>query len=238
MKKTKTKLKAYFAKYIHELTEKRVSYLLGKKIKEDYQPNKYKYFNNFSEIISWGKAFNTYYDEVSREYYNNLISAKKINTSQDALGFYAGYVARIINNHLRYHETFDPEFPFNKEIDIISREINKNAIEDNVVVLRLIYSGFLSKNLKKGMILKDKAFLSTTLNLNHRKNMQGNDLRLSNIGLIFIKVPKGTKALYLEPTSKKDEFEILLPQKTELLIEAIHKIFNNRVLFTKLIKCG
>ncbi|MGJ1412743.1 ADP-ribosyltransferase [Sphingobacterium thalpophilum] len=121
---------------------------------------------------------------------------------------------------------------------VISKEINKNTIEDNIVVLRLIHTRFLSKNIKKGMILKDKAFLSTTLNLNHRKNSEGEDLRITNVGLIFIKIPKGAKALYLEGISKKEEFEILLPQNTELLVEAAHKIFSNSVLFTKVVNHG
>ncbi|WP_159732054.1 ADP-ribosyltransferase [Sphingobacterium sp. 18053] len=236
--KIKTKLKAYFAKYIHELTEKRISYLLEKKIKADYHPNKYKHFNNFSDIKSWSRAFDTYFEEISKEHYNNLISAEKIDTSQDALQFYTGYVAESINNHLRRCEIVDPEFVFNKEIEILSREINKNSIEENIVVLRFIRSRFLNKNLKKGMVLKDKAFLSTTLNLNHRKNTEGNDLDLTKIGLIFIKIPKGTKALYLETVSKKEEFELLLPQNTELLIESIYKISSNQVLFTKLVKYG
>lgn len=236
--KIKTKLKAYFAKYIHELTEKRISYLLEKKIRTDYQPNKYKHFNNFSDIKSWSRVFDAYFEEISKEHYNNLISAKKIGTSQDALQFYAGYVAESINNHLRRCEIVDPEFVFNKEIEILSREINKNSIEENIVVLRFIRIRFLNKSLKKGMILKDKAFLSTTLNLNHRKNTEGNDLDLTKIGLIFIKVPKGTKALYLETVSKKEEFELLLPQNTELLIESIYKISSNQVLFTKLVKYG
>lgn len=234
--KIKTKLKAYFAKYIHELTEKRISYLLEKKIKADYHPNKYKHFNNFSDIKSWSRAFDTYFEEISKEHYNNLISAEKIDTSQDALQFYTGYVAESINNHLRRCEIVDPEFAFNKEIEILSREINKNSMEENIVVLRLIHIGFLNKNLKKGMILRDKAFLSTSLNLNHRKNTEGNDIGLTKIGLIFIKIPKGTRALYLETISKREEFELLLPRKTELFIESKHRIWSNQVLFTKLVK--
>ena len=95
------------------------------------------------------------------------------------------------------------------------------------------------KSKKVGDVLVDKAFLSTSLNINYRLNYQSEEEKLNNEALCIIKVPKGTNGVYIQNAlegKRKDEYEILFNRETQLEIEYKKRIFNNYLLVLKMIK--
>lgn len=214
------------------------SRFLEKHIRRDFIPNKYTFFRTSNCIKNWGDSFHIYFEE-QKEKCNKFLGNSNL-MSYSVFEFYAGYDSDLINNYLRGYPKCDSNYVVNK-INVIEEEIKKFELRENLVVVRkLRYDIFkfkLLKNrkLKTGMVLSDKAFLSTSLDLSYRKNYEGNEEYSNNYVFMLLKIPKGINAVYLESISKKQEFELLLPANLDLIVEKKVRILNNRIVLVSVI---
>lgn len=224
-----------YGKWSNILTEKLIEYWVNNQIKNDYEPNRFHYFKDTNKIENWGKFFDPYFKIIEQDEENNQMYPKVKTTTQTSFKYYAGEYSRLINGYLRYPTHYDNADLVQEHINIINGEFEKNILHENIVVVRKIRNHFIPKNIKIGTIITDNAFLSTSLDLNYRKNYDGDLAPLNNETLIFIKVERNTQVIYLEPISKRDEYEMLLSPNVNLLVEKKYRILNNQILFTRIV---
>lgn len=202
----------------------------------------YKVFESPAKMNEWGKSHSDYFKESrkikSRGWIANEDDKNRINELEN-INFYCGYVSEYVNDCLRKNRLID--IPIYKNIPFYLKSlINKFEIEDDIIVIRRIPSLVLKKeNYKEGNLYKDKAFLSTSLNINYRLNYQSEERKLNKDVLCIIKVPKGTKGVYihkaLEDEGGRNEYEVLFNTETLFIVEKRRKIFNNYILNLKII---
>jgi len=190
-----------------------LEYYFRKETSQIKKEGKFKMFNNPTLMDKWGEADSNYFEK------SRVIASNNIN------------------NWLRNNN----ESSYDKTIkDSLDYLINSFIIKDDIIVVRRIYQALKVKSKKVGDVLVDKAFLSTSLNINYRLNYQSEEEKLNNEALCIIKVPKGTNGVYiqnaLEEGKRKDEYEILFNRETQLEIEYKKRIFNNYLLVLKMIK--
>ncbi|MGE8526081.1 ADP-ribosyltransferase [Chryseobacterium rhizosphaerae] len=225
-------------KYINyrfpQIFEKFINFSLQKQISKDFIPNNYNYFLSPNSINNWGKAHSDYLEFNQKEYNNAGI---------EHLQYYAGWVYYNINLFLRsgkdkLDQTDDVGY-ITKRISGIYNEMQKFSLDENIVVVRRVSNAFLrnyllrGKRLKKGITICDGAFLSTSIDLSYRKNLNSKYEPLNNETLIFIKIPKGCNGIYIESISKREEYELLLPTNLNLVVEKQYKFFNNHLIFSQ-----
>lgn len=217
-----------------QIFEKFVQFILQQQITKDFKPNNYTYFLSPDFINNWGNTHSEYLELKQKEYNNTTI---------EHLQYYAGWFYDSINLFLRtgkdkFNNSDDVEY-ITKRINSINKELTKFSLNENIIVVRRVSNAFLrnyllnGKRLKKGITISDKAFLSTSIDLSYRKNLNSDHKPLNRETLIFIKVPKGCNCLYIESVSKREEYELLLPINLNLVIEEKYKILNNYVIFSK-----
>lgn len=219
-----------------------LEYYFRKETSQIKKEGRFKIFNNPTLMDKWGEADSNYFEKsrviASKGYIPNETQEEKRRKKElRDIELYCGYSDNNINNWLRDNSAFC----FDKSIkDSLDNIINRFVINDNIIVVRRIYKASKIKNRKVGDILVDKAFLSTSLNINYRLNYQSEEEKLNNEALCIIKVPKGTKGVYiqnaLEERKRRDEYEILFNRETQLEIEYKKRIFNNYLLVLKMIK--
>jgi hypothetical protein len=219
-----------------------LEYYFKEKISQIEKEGRFKMFNNPTLMDKWGEADSKYFEKsrniASMGYiYNESEEEKRRKKEIKHIDLYCGYSDTAINNWLRDNSAFC----FDKSIkDSLDNIINSSIIKDDIIVVRRIYQALKVKSKKIGDILVDKAFLSTSLNINYRLNYQSEEEKLNNEALCIIKVPKGTNGVYiqnaLEEGKRRDEYEILFNRETQLEIEYKKRIFNNYLLVLKMIK--
>lgn len=218
-----------------QIFEKFVQFILQQQIAKDFKPNNYTYFLSPNLINNWGSTHSEYLELKQKEYNNPTV---------EHLRYYAGWFYYSINLFLRtgkdkFNQTEGLEYII-RRVNGINDEIHKFSLDENIVVVRRISNAFLrnyllnGKRLKKGITISDKAFLSTSIDLSYRKNLNSDYEPLNNDTLIFIKVPKGCNALYIESVSQREEYELLLPSGLMLIIEKKYKLLNNYIIFSKI----
>lgn len=180
----------------------------------------YKQFNTSVEANTWANHFKSYFPSDNDD-------DKKFLT---AIDFYSASANPIFNNHLRYNkplETDDFLYPY---VQKMKAKLPNYYIPDNIIVYRYICKGLLkamcsSYPPKRGMLLHDKGFMSTTL---IRESV--NDYRSvchQNI-LLVISVPSGTKGTYIGLLKNSlKEYEVILAPNTKLRIDNKIPLFNN-----------
>lgn len=144
-----------------------------------------------------------------------------------AIYYYTASANTLVNRALRYDMSI---LEGDYMQSIFQRMIDKlptYQIPDNIIVYRYISKGLLkamcpSYPPKKGMIMEDKGFMSTTL---IRESVNSyRDGRNQNI-LLVISIPIGTKGAYVgHLKSTLPEYEVILAPNTKLRIDA--KCFN------------
>lgn len=180
----------------------------------------YKNFLHFNDADNWVNIYKDYFPS------NN-------DTDKDflkALYYYTGNANTLVNRALRYDMSIlEGDFMqpiFQKMID----KLPTYHIPDNIIVYRYISKGLLiemcpSYPPKKGMLLADKGFMSTTLVKESITNYRHSNSSLKI--LLEISVPAGTKGTYIGRINSLFEHEILLAPNTQLRIN--YKIpFYNR----------
>lgn len=147
-----------------------------------------------------------------------------------ALDYYTASGNPIFNDHLRQHKTIEKDNYFYPYIVQMTKKLPTYQIPDNIVVYRYINKGLLkamcdSYPPKRGSILQDKGFMSTTLIRSSIANLKI-EKRL-NV-LLVISLPQGTKGTYigLLPDSLP-EYEILLAPNTKLHVDDKLPFCNN-----------
>lgn len=223
-----------------QIFESAFSKFLNNQIKNDFAPNKYRFFEDFNAIKDWGDPYAEYFDLKKEESLRSLPFQRDISPYA-VFEWYSGFTYLNINPYLRgFHVKCDAEYATDR-IEVMEEEIHRFKLKENVVVIRRISNDFLksyllnNKRLKKGTVLNDKAFLSTSLDLSYRKNVDGDYTPVNDETFIILKVDKGTSAIYLEHISKRKEFELLLPNDLDLVIEKKARILNNRILLVRVV---
>lgn len=177
----------------------------------------YKQFDTPTEATKWANHFKSYFPSDSDD-------DKEFLT---AIDFYSASANPIFNNHLRYNKPLEADDPLYPYVLKMKAKLSTYHIPENIIVYRYISKGLLqtmslSYPLKKGTILHDKGFMSTTL-IRESVTDYCRD-RHQNI-LLVISVPSGTKGTYiglLKNTLK--EYEVILAPNTKLRID--NKFFN------------
>ena len=209
--------------------------LIDKHVKSDFAPNGYLYFRDGLEVDKWAKIYSDYFTEKESEYNARYFDQREY-LPYDVFRWYAGYFSHNINEFLRSNEyPIDNEF-ITKRIEVMINEINKFQLKDSVVVMRRVANRHYDrKKIQVGMTISDKGFLSTSLDLSYRKDNESRYRPINNETILIIKIPFGQKGIYLEPISKRQEYELLLLNDRRLLIEKKRKILNTNILITKVI---
>lgn len=219
-----------------------LEYYFRKETSQIKKEGRFKMFNNPTLMDKWGEADSKYFEKsrniASMGYiYNESEEEKRRKKEIKHINLYCGYSDTAINNWLRDNSAFC----FDKSIkDSLDNIINSSIIKDDIIVVRRIYQALKVKDKRVGDVLVDKAFLSTSLNINYRLNYQSEEEKFNNEALCIIKVPKGTNGVYiqnaLEKGKRRDEYEILFNRETQLEIEYKKRIFNNYLLVLKMIE--
>ncbi|GFD83884.1 hypothetical protein KUL118_67460 [Tenacibaculum sp. KUL118] len=235
---------------LEKITENLFEYLYKKYltylIYKDFRPNQYLFFENVNKIDEKMSKYLDYSLEIEKEYNHSFFNNDRELMPYMTIQYYAGYFHEKINDYLRetlseFHKSlvFDEII---KRTKILKKEVGKFQLESNFVVIRRVKNTFLKevylkgKKLKKSLIIYEPAFLSTSLDLFYRKDYQSNYSPLKNETIIIIKVPKGVNALYLEPISKRKEFELLLNPGLRMRIEDKKRIFGNHIILVQIVK--
>jgi hypothetical protein len=208
------------------------SKLLKKWIRKDFIPNNYKYFVNSSEIGDWGNFGNLYFKKLNN-LKNNVIATKEELFELKSFDFYQGYVGERMNNLLRGTNSYLDNDSLFEYITSIENTLNKFELKENIVVLRRT-DAKLFNNYKTNSNFNEFGFLSTSINLSHREDSEGNNRQLRNEALLILKIPSKSNALYVEEVQnecrRRNEYELLIQKGSRIKIENNFKIFSNRII--------
>lgn len=146
-----------------------------------------------------------------------------------AINYYTASANPLFNNFLRYNTKLESDdFIYPYIIKMIDK-LPTYQIPDNIVVYRYISKQLLKEMCpsyppKKGMIITDNGFMSTTL---IRESVNSyRDGRNQNI-LLIIYVPSGTKGTYVGHLKDTlTEYEVILAPNTKLHIDNKFPFFN------------
>ena len=230
----------------------RISMWWNNKLKKNMN---FKEFNTDNECFKWGTK---YYGDWLQEFqvnrsnpYESLLKSfenpsenllvNEIGTQEyddiyiySAFNFYSGDGYYQINKYLRYGKTEPFDAKSKLYSDIMISEIRKFHIPENIVTYRVLNKQGLSKmskgKVKKGMILEDKAFLSTGLIYKNLWNKYNSDC------LLQILIPKGNNGLYIGLITNLYEQEVILPPNTKMEIIDIYRYKNKKVYKCILLK--
>lgn len=190
-------------------------------------------FHSEQEAHEWAMK---YYEKWIRDIQPDLANIEKLD--ENNIGYllysYAGNMNILYNEFLRginkevYKDNLDE---YSKNIDIITKEISRFELQDNIIVYRYTHKNlfkYLSKSLKIkiGNTVIDKGFMSTTLLPNLlRKFAKDHHYNC----LLKIYLPKGTKGVYIRfDKSVLNEHEFLLPPNATFKI--VKKYFSIKYL--------
>lgn len=173
----------------------------------------YKRFYTESQVDEWVDKYKNFFPSDNDEDKDFL----------ETLNFYTGNANTPINRYLRHNESLQEIEYFNDIYQKLSAKLPTYQIPDNVVVYRYISKSLLkymcpSYPPKKGMMLEDKGFMSTTLIQSSISDFRHSHPEL-NV-LLEISIPAGTRGIYvghLEFTLP--EYEIILAPNTKLRID-------------------
>ncbi len=209
--------------------------LLKRWINELFIPNNYTYFLQSSEIKNWENRDNLYFQKL-----NDLRDSAQATTQElfelESFDYYQGYVGELINNFLRKSNLNYRSFRLdrlNNYIETISTTLSKFEVENNIVVLRRTKAKIF-ENQKVNSEFQELGFLSTSINLSHRQDFEGNYKPFKNEALLILKVPSKTKGLYVEQVQtgsrRRNEYELLIQKGSRIRVEKNYKIFSNRII--------
>lgn len=139
----------------------------------------------------------------------------------EAINIYTGSANLHFNNYLRYNKNIEDTNTLHLATKMIDK-LPTYHIPDNIIVYRYISNWLLQTMCptyppKRGMIIQDKSFMSTTL---IRKSVNSyRSGRKQNI-LLVISIPSGTKGTYVgHLRDTPPEYEVILAPNTQLRID-------------------
>ncbi|NOS92984.1 MAG: hypothetical protein HOP30_13755 [Cyclobacteriaceae bacterium] len=210
--------------------------IINRLIRLEFKPNNYLFYLDSAAIKEWHYKYHEYHHKVKLEYDSVDNFNNRDYLPYGILALYVGYNSLKINDLLRgknepcYSSVKDSLI---NQISVLDQELKKIKVEQNLVVIRRIPNLAFEQMIDNSReFLCDKGFLSTSLDLSYRKDNESVSAPVNNETLLIIKVPKGQTALYLEPISKREEYELLFPRNLKLIIEKRYLIINNNILIT------
>ncbi len=147
-----------------------------------------------------------------------------------AIEYYTASGFPLFNNHLRDHKHLEEDNYFYPYIAKMVEVLPKYHIPEDIIVYRYINKGLLKEMckscpLKRGSVIQDKGFMSTTL-IRESVCQLRRDKKL-NV-LLLISIPKGTKGTYVDLLNDSlPEYEIILAPNTRLRVDCKFPFFNN-----------
>jgi len=198
--------------------------------------DQYRYFLNENEINSWAIDDNKYFQEKLSslfEYGNSDEEFSELRT----FDLYCGTIGQDINNLLR-GEVYNLKIEYLREfICELESSLNKFKVSENVISIRRMPSKFIDSRYRKGNTFIERGFLSTSMNLSYREDINAGSTLLENEALLLIKISKGTCAAYIEEAipehRQRKEYELLLQKDLAFYIEKNIKILSNRVIILR-----
>lgn len=178
----------------------------------------YKKFHSSVEVHSWYIKYKSHFpsdNDADKEFLQ-------------AINLYTGSANLLFNNHFRYNTELDLDF-YPYAVKMIDK-LPTYHIPDDIIVYRYISKRLLkvmcpSYPPKKGMLLQDKSFMSTTLIRESVNSYRAG--RNQNI-LLVISVPSDTKGTYVGHLENAlSEYEIILAPNTQLRIDKKSLFCNN-----------
>lgn len=235
-------MKNFFKKidfFWEKISERQVDNFIKRLINEDFTPNNHTFFIDPQEINHWGKKSTEYFNQKEKEYNESIFYES--SQSRDLYPFavfnwYCGYYYLPINKYLRGHLNDNHD---KNRIEIMTNEINQFGLEQEMVCVRRVSNTFFEKYLlknrksKTGVIFADEAFTSTSLDVFYRKDNDSKYKPLKNETLLFLKLKRGTNAIYLESVSQREEYELLLNRGINFQIEKTKNILGNRMVVAR-----
>lgn len=193
---------------------------------KSYQEWKANYYNlinksKLENIISY-KILNTKeidkFQEISNKCYNKLTSSEKEAMYEYTMGAY-----QDVNDYL--NEKYEGFNGINDMIKDIDNSMSKYNLNTDIITFRGTNSNHYS-NYKVGDIFSEKMYYSTSLNKNIAQTFADDK---NNAIIVEIKVPKGTKSIYVgDNTNYEFEAELLLSRN--LSYKVIEKSDKNIIL--------
>lgn len=200
--------------------------------------NQYKFFRTENGIQEWGLEYSRYFQSLS-PVPSTLIS-DSFSFELEAIHQYSGFTGLQINDLLRGKSFTHKREYLEKFIYQIDDILNNFRLRDNLIAIRKMSSKYIDDKYKRGNIFIEKGFLSTSLNLSYRKNINGESAHLHKDAILLIKIPKGTKAAYIEEaisvSNQRKEYELLLQRNLSFFVERNIKILSNRIIVLRLIE--
>lgn len=183
--------------------------------------SQYKKFHNAKQVNEWYSTYSSFFPSDKDDDTDFL----------KTIEFYTGNANTPINRVLRNNGNFQySEFLYNI-YQKMRAKLSSYQIPDNVVVYRYISKNILNymcscSSPKKGMIMHDDGFMSTTLLLDSIRDFVRPRPEL-NV-LLEISIPKGTNGIYVGHLDcTEEEYEIILAPNTQLRIDYKTPFVNN-----------
>lgn len=202
-------------------------------VKSDIDTTKFKVFSP-EEVETWGKAnFGDWLPQLQNQAY------APVSPTECFFRYYT-QGPHYAFNRIRFRDIdefdFDGALLTRDMFDESIAEIKSHPIKEDIVVYRYIAKTMLphmlscgdSKSLKKGAVLVDKGFMSTTLCLDTVKNRSYANLQKRSLFTIY--VPKGTPCVYVDLISDMNENEMIFAPGTKLKVLDTH-------FFKKYVEC-
>lgn len=176
-----------------------------------------KRFAKLHDIEKWGSADSMYFTENDK-----LIKSCKANSNtvkeMKVIRGYLGNQSKHINGYLRGSNN---EHFWLNDIQILDQLLDQFKLRDNVLVIRRIPLKYFDLYRKKGTVV-EKGYISTSLNLNYNFDYNGNEYPIDNEVLLYIIVPKGTVASYVDyavpENQRRGEYELLIKKNSTIRI--------------------
>lgn len=202
----------------------------------------FRVFNNSEQITNWSSNFINYFETICIDSKRPLFSEEL--TICDQFARYSGHSYHSINNSLRLNDFTNNTINL-KTAKALTQEIDSFSTRQYLLVSRRLdklgMKDWLNgKKLRRGLILSEAAFVSTSLNLYSRYDFENTEEKFThnNITFLLIEVPIGTKAIYTSAKVERpsNEYELLIQKGTNLLVRDVIKLFSNTIVTMKIVE--
>lgn len=198
--------------------------LLDRKIFREFHTDKEAYEWAMNNFESWLKDI-----QPDKDKYDD-------NNIANSLYDYTGGLNILYNEYLRGFNTLEQVVieEYSKNTAIITNEISKFALLENIVVYRYTnkkWFGYLFQSLKPkiGQIFSDKGFMSTTLVPDMLEKF-AKEQRYNCVLKLYL--PIGTKGAYIRfNNSKLNEHEFLLPPNSKFRLIRKYLSFKYKMVY-------
>ncbi len=220
------------------LFNKRIKHTYHKLILEDFERYGFSYFQDEANASEWGRyAFKDWLAKLKKENENQFFiqNERYLKSSLQAIKWYCGYRYENVNNLLRFNLNNGLENISLEIISYLDQEFNFVKLQEGIVVIRWICKNAFLQNygiVNPGEEITDKAFLSTSLLLNYKDELEYGVRDIEKYVLLIIKIPPGKSCLYVEPISERsNEQEVLIPRNSILRIEKSYTVLFRKAIF-------